>query len=159
MQGRGEAQSSRLMVHRLPGEGLAASLFWRRQEEELEGQGLVSFAQYSSSHSNILLAWVWCSAVPDSGKAFTVSLLLHMMLFRNHFNCPFPNLWATTDRYHFFFQCRRNGIDLETVKGDVIYYLWKLPLFICTENWNEFHKETTQRRLTKVQTLYGTRNL
>lgn len=29
----------------------------------------------------------------------------------------------------FFFQCRRNGIDLETVKRDVMYYLWKLPLF------------------------------
>ena len=90
-----------------------------------------------------LLVWVEPSAIPKNSKTFAFSLFLHLMLFRNNFNCTTPD----------FFHCWINGVDLETVKRDLVYYLGKLSLYIgilCIKDWDEFHKETIQSGLTKV---------
>lgn len=54
----------------------------------------------------------------------------------------------------FFPQCTRCDIDLEIVKKDLMYYIGKLLLLyiriLSVESQSDFHKETTQPRLTDV---------
>ena len=141
----GEAQHFTLLFHKLRGQCWEAwsLLLPQWQEAALGRRGLVSSAQHSSAHASLLACASGPSAVPDNSKAFAFSLFLHLMLFRNNFNCTTPD----------FFQCWGNGVDLETVKRDFVCYLRKLYLYIgilCIEDWDAFHKETIQSGLTKV---------